>query len=225
MKINADFAQRVVVHGKEMAWKDSPIAGVGRKMLDRIGDEVARATTLVRYDPGSWFSAHVHSGGEEFIVVEGVFEDEHGIYPAGSYIRNPPLTQHTPGSVKGCTIFVKLWQFDPDDRNPVRLNINSMKAKPVFERPGVSVIPLYQDTHEEVRVEVWQPGAKVNITATWGTELFVLEGSFEESGDHLQSQSWLRAPIDSKIVATAGSFGTRVWIKTGHLRFVNAPNN
>jgi len=141
MKINADFAQRVVVHGKEMAWKDSPIAGVGRKMLDRIGDEVARATTLVRYDPGSWFSAHVHSGGEEFIVVEGVFEDEHGIYPAGSYIRNPPLTQHTPGSVKGCTIFVKLWQFDPDDRNPVRLNINSMKAKPVLERPGVSVIP------------------------------------------------------------------------------------
>ena len=79
MNINADFSQRVVMHGATMPWVDSPIAGVQRRMLDRIGDEVARATTIVRYAPGSQFTAHTHGGGEEFIVLDGVFQDEHGI--------------------------------------------------------------------------------------------------------------------------------------------------
>ena len=108
MDINADFSQRIVMHGATMPWVDSPIAGVQRKMLDRIGEEVARATTIVRYAPGSQFTAHRHEGGEEFIVLEGVFQDEHGDYPVGSYIRNPPTSRHSPRSALGCTIFVKL---------------------------------------------------------------------------------------------------------------------
>ncbi|MBA98530.1 MAG: cupin, partial [Roseobacter sp.] len=111
MDLNADFSQRVVVHSDTIDWQPSPIEGVDRRMLDRIGDEVARATTIVRYAPGSRFSAHTHTGGEEFIVLDGVFQDEHGNYPAGTYVRNPPTTSHTPGSKAGCTIFVKLWQF------------------------------------------------------------------------------------------------------------------
>jgi len=86
--------------------------GVYRRPLDRVGDEVARATTIVKYQANSHFSSHVHTGGEEFIVLEGVFQDEHGDYAAGSYIRNPPQSSHTPGSDDGCVIFVKLWQFD-----------------------------------------------------------------------------------------------------------------
>ena len=104
MDLNPDFTARAAVHGAALPWVSSPIAGVERRMLDRIGEEVARATTIVRYAPESRFSPHVHGGGEEFIVLEGVFQDEHGDFPAGSYIRNPPQSRHTPGSKPGCTI-------------------------------------------------------------------------------------------------------------------------
>jgi anti-sigma factor ChrR (cupin superfamily) len=92
MELNADFTKRAVVHGAMMPWQASPIPGVERRMLDRVGDEVARATTIVRYAPNSQFSPHTHGGGEEFLVLEGVFQDEHGDYPVGTYVRNPALS-------------------------------------------------------------------------------------------------------------------------------------
>ena len=110
-RLNADFDKRVALHAADIPWQASPMAGVERRMLDRIGDEVARATTIVRYAPGSQFSAHVHTGGEEFLVLEGVFQDEFGDFPAGSYIRNPPGSKHTPGSEPGCTILVRDVRF------------------------------------------------------------------------------------------------------------------
>jgi len=76
-------------------------------MLDRLGAESGRATSIVRCVPGSYFSAHVHDGGEEFLVLEGVFSDEHGNYGPGSYLRNPPGSLHSPFSEEGCTLYVK----------------------------------------------------------------------------------------------------------------------
>jgi anti-sigma factor ChrR (cupin superfamily) len=96
MKLNADFTKRAVVHAATLDWQASPMAGVERRMLDRIGDEVARATSIVRYAPHSQFSPHEHDGGEEFLVLEGVFQDEYGDFPAGCYVRNPPQSRHTP---------------------------------------------------------------------------------------------------------------------------------
>jgi anti-sigma factor ChrR (cupin superfamily) len=69
MELNADFTQRAVVHAASLPWQASPIPGVERRMLDRIGDEVARATTIVRYAPKSQFSPHTHGGGEEFLAI------------------------------------------------------------------------------------------------------------------------------------------------------------
>src|SRR6202049_1917076 len=120
MNLNADFRARAAVHAARLAWEPSPHSRVDARMLVRIGDEVARATSIVRYAPASRFSAHTHGGGEEFLVLDGVFQDEHGDYPAGSYVRNPPTTRHTPGSAPGCVLFVKLWQFDLADRTSVR---------------------------------------------------------------------------------------------------------
>src|SRR5690242_14494698 len=97
MELNADFTRRPAVHAGPRDWVPSPIAGVERRMLDRIGDEVARATSIVRYAPRSQFSAHTHGGGEALLVLDGVFQDEHGDFPAGTYVRNPPTTSHTPG--------------------------------------------------------------------------------------------------------------------------------
>ena len=107
MNLNSDFGARAAVHAARLDWTPSPIPGVDRRMLDRIGDEVARATSIVRYAPHSHFSPHTHGGGEEFLVLDGVFQDEHADYPPGTYVRNPPTSRHTPGSEPGCTLFVK----------------------------------------------------------------------------------------------------------------------
>src|SRR6516225_1182546 len=155
MHLNADFSRRASVHAARLDWIASPMPGVHRRMLDRVGDEVARATSIVRYAPDSHFSPHVHGGGEEFLVLDGVFQDEHGDYPAGSYVRNPPDSSHTPGSEPGCTIFVKLWQFDPPDRVSFRINTSEVAPVAVAGRAGVGVIFLYQDRRESVRLERW----------------------------------------------------------------------
>ena len=94
MKLHADLSQRVVVESESLDWADSPMIGVQRRMLDRDGEEVARATSVVRYAPNSHFSAHTHGGGEEFLVLDGIFSDEYGDYPAGTYIRNPVGSTH-----------------------------------------------------------------------------------------------------------------------------------
>ena len=221
MNINADFSQRVVEHGATMPWVDSPVAGVQRRMLDRIGDEVARATSIVRYAPGSSFIEHTHSGGEEFIVLDGVFQDEHGDYPAGSYIRNPPTSRHTPGSETGCTIFVKLWQFASADRTHVIIDMNKMGKVSDPKHFGVDVTPLFEDERETVQREYWQPGTHRNIVYPGGAELFVLAGDFTDNSDHLHPMSWLRLPCGGRLDAIAGNRGARVWVKQRHLRFVD----
>lgn len=217
MQLNADFTQRAVVHAATLEWTLSPIAGVERRMLDRIGGEVARATSIVRYAPHSRFSRHTHGGGEEFFVLEGVFQDEHGDYPAGSYVRNPPTSAHTPGSEPGCTILVKLWQFDLTDRTQVRIDTTERVYQREPLRPGVEVMPLYQDRHEVVALERWRAGAQITLQSPAGLELLVLDGDFTDTSDTFRYQSWLRLPAGSVAQAEVGPQGCRVWIKTGHL--------
>ena len=224
MELNADFSQRAVVHSNQQPWVQSPMPGVERRMLDRIGDEVARATTIVRYAAGSHFSPHVHDGGEEFIVLDGIFQDEHGDFPAGSYIRNPPTSSHTPGSDEGCTIFVKLWQFDPEDRTPVKIDTNKMASVRAADRAGVQVMPLFRDDREDVRLETWDADADITLDLPQGGEFLVLSGSFEEGGEALVKNSWLRLPPNSVLTAKAGPEGAKVWVKTDHLGSVSAPN-
>lgn len=222
MELNADFTRRVAVHAARVAWTPSPIAGVERRMLDRIGDEVARATSIVRYAPGSRFSAHTHGGGEEFLVLEGVFQDEHGDFPAGSYVRNPPTSHHTPGSVPGCVLFVKLWQFDLADRTDVRIDSSRRAYSAAPGRPGVKIMPLFRDAHKEVRLERWDPGTAITLALPGGGEVLALDGGFEEGREQFEPHSWLRLPPGSDLQALAGPAGCRVWIKTGHLRALPA---
>ncbi len=213
MELNADFDQRVLVHSQDIPWKASPMPGVDRRMLDRIGDEVARATSIVRYAPGSRFSAHTHTGGEEFIVLDGVFQDEHGDYPAGTYVRNPPTTSHTPGARDGCTIFVKLWQFDPDDRTQFRKDMDA----------GTPVNILHRDDRELVRFVTLAAGEGFTETPQGGAEILMISGQATEGGDTLSTGSWLRLPDGAAIDMAAGAQGATFWIKTGHLPFAKAP--
>jgi hypothetical protein len=217
MELNADFSQRAAVHAATLPWIPSPMAGVERRMLDRIGAEVARATSIVRYAAESRFSPHTHGGGEEFLVLDGVFQDERGDYPPGTYVRNPPTTRHTPGSAPGCTIFVKLWQFDDDDRTEVRIDTGACRFAPASGRPGVESMPLFRDSREDVRLERWAPHAGVAFDLPGGIEILVLDGGFTEGGETFAPQSWLRLPAGARLDAEAGPDGARVWIKSGHL--------
>lgn len=218
MHLNSDFTQKALVKDQDNPWRASPSAGVERKMLDRIGDEVARATTIVRFAPDSAFAPHTHDGGEEYIVLDGVFQDEAGDFPTGTYVRNPPTSRHTPGSAPGATIFVKLWQFDPEDRKHVRIDMNSVDMRTDPMRTGVTTSILFQDAHERVSLEAWTGGASYQIATEGGAEVLILEGSVIEGGQALGPRDWLRLPPDAETVLSAGADGARIWIKSGHLR-------
>lgn len=218
MNVNEDFTERVLVHGDEVEWEDSPMPGVQRRRLERLEGENERVTTIVRYAPGSRFSSHVHGGGEESIILEGTFEDDYGEWPAGSYTRNPPTSSHTPGSKSGCTLFVKLWQFDPQDRTFVHANLNKLGAVEERNREGVKASPLYRDECEDVRFEKWAPNSHIKLQGNGGAEVFVIEGNFKECGNELRKYSWLRMPVGDTLSAITGPNGAVVWIKSGHLR-------
>jgi hypothetical protein len=219
MQIHQDLSLRAAVHAAHALWVASPAAGVERRMLHRVGDEVAQATSIVRYAPGSRFSRHTHTGGEEFLVLDGVFQDENGDYPVGSYVRNPPGSGHTPGSVIGATIFVKLWQFDPQDRTPVRRHGEPSTRWTDASRPAVVFSPLFKDKNEDVRMEWWPANSRMELDLPGGGEFLVLEGGFTEGGECFESQSWLRLPAGGQLQADVGVQGAKVWIKLGHVAF------
>ena len=220
MQINSNFSRAAVVHAEQLAWTPSPMAGVERRMLDRIGGEVARATSIVRYAPGSRFSAHTHTGGEEFVVLDGVFQDEYGDFPAGTYVRNPPTTAHTPRSDSGCTIFVKLWQFDANDRNQFHKLMVDELASAV---DGVATATLHEDAQEFVTYRHLEVGATLTMEAPGGIEMLVIDGTVAVANDTLGKHGWLRLPEGEALAASAGPGGAKLWIKSGHLPCARAP--
>ena len=189
-------------------------------MLNSILGEVARATTIVRYAPKSKFSAHPHTGGGEFIVLDGVFQDEHGEFPEGTYVRNPMKTSHTPGSDKSCTIHVKLWQFNMEDRNQFRKTMAYELADSVN---GVATAELRRDAQEVVTYSQLDNGSVLHKIDCGGIEMIVISGSVIEGGDTLGKGAWLRLPDGRALLAVAGDDGAKVWIKSGHLAHAKPP--
>jgi anti-sigma factor ChrR (cupin superfamily) len=215
MLLNDDFTARAAVHAGAMPWVSSPTQGVDRRMLFRVGEEKARASSIVRYAPGSVFPAHGHPGGEEILVLDGVFQDESGDYPAGSYMRNPPGTHHTPASAQGCVIFVKLWQFRKDDGALVALRTDDA---PAASWPGVAASrKLFDNGYEEVRAEIWERDAVVEIANPSGLELLVMDGSVTDGTELLEKHTWLRLPRGLHLKARTGARGARIWLKAGAL--------
>lgn len=222
MRVNADFSQRVVIRPEDYNWVASPANGVERMMLDRIGDEVARATSLVRFQPNSQFDAHSHGGGEEFLVLEGVFSDEHADYPAGSYVRNPIGTAHTPHiGEAGATIMVKLHQFTQEDQAHFSLDTRGLEFQPGASA-GVQEAVLHQTEGERVRLVRFDPGARaVGHEHHGGEEVFVIEGSFSDEHGDYPAGTWMRSPDGSSHTPWSDE-GCLLYIKTGHLADVTA---
>ena len=180
-------------------------------MLDRIGDEVARATSIVRYAPGSRFSKHGHELGEEFLVLDGVFSDESGDYPTGSYVRNPPGSSHAPHSDDGCVIFVKLRQFDRADL--LQFSIDT-EAEACWQD---NVLPLHSFGRERVRMLRLATGQSLAVgDEPGGIELLVVAGTLTLDGERYPRRSWLRFP-DGDAVTVSADTASVLWLKSGHL--------
>lgn len=211
MRLRSDFSATEQVRFEDVPWVASPQPGVERKLLERIGDEVARATSFVRYAPGHQFPAHAHELGEEFVVLEGVFQDEHGDFPAGSYVRNPPGSQHRPFSDGGCLIFVKLRQFALDDSAVVRSALGAAHFNEIGD--GAQAASLHRHGAESVDV-VQLAGAEVLPTSLGGFELLTLTDGVSIDGRSVPRWTWHRTRTPPRL---GGPPGARVWLKRGHL--------
>ena len=223
MEVRADLGQRVLLDTGGLAWSPSPMAGVERRMLDRRGGEIARATSLVRYAPGSSFERHSHGGGEEILVLEGTFSDERGDYGAGTYLRNPVGSNHAPFSERGCTILVKLHQMHPADQQRVVIDTQRSSWVPGLVR-GLEVMPLHAFGSEHVALVRWAAGTVFQPHGhPGGEEILVLDGVFQDEFGSYPTGSWLRNPPGS-VHRPWSEAGCTIWVKTGHLPASQGPD-
>ncbi len=216
-QLHTDRTEPVIVYAGAQEWTPSPQPGVERRFLERLGGEVALATSIVRYASGSSFPEHVHPKGEECLVLDGVFSDEQGHFAAGTYVRNPPGSRHAPFTEAGCTIFVKLCQMQDDEINVtvcsadaevlLPTSVVGLSLKPLYRRHGVEVVNIEQLEPETL----W-----CNRTDQGGEEILVLDGTLVYGATICPPLTWLRVPAgrEEPISTTRGC---RYWVKRGHL--------
>jgi anti-sigma factor ChrR (cupin superfamily) len=220
--LNGDLGVRVTVSTADMPWSPSPSPGVWRKRLHRVGPaEAGQVTSIVRYDANSDFHAHEHPDGEEILVLEGVFTDDRGDWPAGTYLLNPEGYSHAPSSRDGCVLFVKLRQFPGLDRQQVAIDTGAMDWEP-DAAAGIAIKPLYsQDGFDDtMRLERWQAGTGPGQRAFKdGAEIFVIEGAFSDEAGRYEAGSWIRLPAGASHRPQSAA-GCTLYIKEGGFSYL-----
>lgn len=214
MRIHADLSLPAIVTPDDYRWVASPQAGVTRMMLDRVGDECARATSIVRYAPGSIFPRHAHPGGEEILVLSGTFSDDSGDHPAGSYLRHPSDSCHAPSSAQGATIFVKLRQMSPMDARRVRIDTKDPGNWSSID--GGAVCALHEHDGERVALRRLPAGQVLEYDRSMLVEILILDGELCAQDKRFPAGSWLRLPAGHHDGFRAGNAGLTAYIKTGH---------
>jgi anti-sigma factor ChrR (cupin superfamily) len=214
--INMDFTQRIVINTQTREWMASPMAGVWRKPLAREESERGHATSIVRYEAGARFSAHDHPLGEEILVLEGVFSDQTGDYPAGTYFRNPEGFRHAPFSEEGCVLLVKLHQFQTGDTDHIVVDTHSAVFNPGIGK--LEVLSLHQHEAEQVALVRWPAGEKFQPHQHFGgEEIYVISGEFKDEFGSYPAGTWIRSPHMSEHFPFV-EVDTLIWVKVGHLK-------
>lgn len=211
MLINNDFTELAVVKNNEYQWHSSPQVGIERVYLDRIGEEVARATSLVRFAADSIQPRHTHDGGEEIFVLSGTFSEGDKDYPAGYYLRNPPGSEHQPSSRTGALIFVKLRQMHSGDKSIIRVNTENHANW--IETQGTQRCPLFSNHVENVYVQHFPANNVWHCESERLTELLVLSGDISIEDEHYDEGSWIRFPADSSLKICIGQQGAKLFVK------------
>ena len=222
--INGDLATRAFADTTRMEWVSSPSGFVWRRRVHLVGPpESGQVTSVVRYEPNSRFPKHDHPEGEEILVLEGVFSDEHGDWSAGTYLLNPEGFRHAPFSKPGCLLFVKLRQFPGRGRRHVVVDTHAA-AWEASSMPGVWHKALYQQDgfSDVMRLERWEPDADPGIMSyEQGAELFVLDGEFVDEAGTYSQRCWLRLPVGSKHHPRSPN-GCTVYIKRSGLPYLRS---
>jgi anti-sigma factor ChrR (cupin superfamily) len=216
LQLYSDFTQRCVVDTSALDWQPSPTPGIERRMVERDGGEVARASSVVRYAAGSTFPSHQHDLGEEILVLEGSFSDAHGEYGTGTYIKNPPGSAHSPSTITGCVLWVKLRHLDPADRQRVVVSTRQATWYPGMVK-GLTVLPLSEFGTQHTAMVRWAPQTFFSPHRHHGgEEIFVVDGVFEDEHGRYPTASWIRSPHLSQHQPFSRE-GCTILVKTGHL--------
>ncbi len=182
----------------DQEWVTSPADGVSRVHLERVAEESGHVTSFVKFEPGAYFPSHAHPSGEEILVLDGVFSDEHGDYPAGTYIRNQPGSFHKPFTNEGCKLFVKLEQFKSDDSEQVVI-------RPKDQQWGqgignLKVLPLHAHGTESTALVAWPKGEVFQTHHHMGgEEIVVISGKFIDEHGEYPAGTWLRSPESTSV--------------------------
>lgn len=209
---------RTVVDTRAMNWEPGPKPNVWRKCLDVTAGDPCRATLLVRYDARSRIPEHDHPNGEEILVLQGTLADEHGEYPAGSYLLHPPGFRHAPYSRRRCEAFVKLHEYSGGRREHVVLNTRHAVWHP-GPVPGVDVLELYRSSaHPETMALLHIAGGAIlsRHDCKGGAEIFVIEGDLRDDRGCHGPGTWIRLP-DGDTCALRSKKGCTLYVKRGHL--------
>jgi anti-sigma factor ChrR (cupin superfamily) len=213
--INMDFNKRIVIRTNDEEWQASPLQGVWRKPLARENRESGHATSIVKYEAGASFTSHNHPLGEEIFVLTGTFSDETGDFPAGSYFRNPKGFVHSPFSVGGCELLVKLHQISPLDNKRITIDTNKQLWQPGYGR--LKVKSLHHFETESVALVFWPAGEKFILHSHFsGEEIFVISGELIDEFGRYPKGTWIRSPHLSQHHPFVEE-DTLIWVKTGHL--------
>lgn len=194
--LRADLACREMVDTRACEWEASPSGTVWRKPLFREGGEFGPVTSVVRYAPGGAFRAHPHPEGEEILVLSGVFSDDSGDFPAGSWLFNPEGFSHAPRSEPGCDLFVRLRQYPGAQRRRRQVDTSAepWRASPL---PGLSVKPLYDEAGYPEYVCLLRLEADAELPElryASCAEFLVLEGTLCDDAGEYAAGTWLRLP-------------------------------
>ena len=215
LRLNMDFEEPVCMLPEKYEWAASPADGISRVALERLSAESGHKTSFVRFRPGSYFPAHKHPLGEEIYVMDGVFSDQFGDYPAGSYLRNPPGSGHRPFTKEGCTLFVKLDQFDSGDKEKVVLRPEEQQWRPGIG--GLQVAPLHSYGTQSTALVFWPANEVFQRHVHWGgEEIVVLKGEFTDEYGQYPEGSWIRSPHLSEHFPGVKE-ETLILVKVGHL--------
>ena len=213
--LNMDFTRTECLRPENQKWVTSPADGVSRVHLERVEEESGHATSFVEFAPGSFFPQHSHPNGEEIFVLEGVFSDEAGDYPAGTYIRNPPGSFHKPFTKEGCKLFVKLEQFQSGDNQHVVIRPEDRQWRQGLG--NLKVLSLHMFNTESTALVAW-PKNEVfqSHHHMGGAEIVVISGRFIDEYGEYPAGSWLRSPHMSQHCPRVEE-ETLIYVKVGYL--------
>lgn len=221
--LNGDYSVRVTVDTQSMPWSPSPSGTVWRKRVHLVGSaESGQVTSVVRYEPGASFPSHGHPGGEEILVLEGIFSDEHGDWPAGSYLLNPEGFHHSPFSRDGCIIFVKLRQYPGENREHVAVQSNNLEwTSSVRKIASWKKLYAQEPFTDFMRLEAWDSPAELGqINFPQGAELFVCKGQLADEFGVYPTHSWLRIPAGGAITPSSNEY-CELYIKEGGFTYLD----